>query len=122
MNKGLIVILPVFLYTTVAWSAPPLPDPTRPPDYAVNAQIHDETTEPVTEFNLTAIRIDRDDRSAIINGQLVRAGNMVGLARVLEIHPAEVVLSIDQRRQVVRLYDRLVKTERKSNAGVKTLN
>lgn len=99
-----------------------MPDPTRPPDYTVNIQQTEETPATVTKFNLTAIRRDRDDRSAIINGHLVRVGDMVGQARVLEIHPAEVVLYHDQRRQVVRLYDRLVKKERESNSKTKALN
>ena len=122
MNRNLRIILPVVLYATTAWGAPPLPDPTRPPDFAVNVQATVETPEPVTGFTVTAIRIDRDDRSAIINSQLVRVGDMVGPARVLEIHPAYVVLYHDQGKLVVRLYNKLLKTERESNARAKALN
>lgn len=122
MNRGLQIILPVILYATTAWAEPPLPDPTRPPDFAVIVTPTVEATEPVTGFTVTAIRIDKNDRSAIINGQLVRVGDMVGTARVLEIHPAEVVLYRDQGRLVTRLYNKLLKTERESNGHTKALN
>jgi hypothetical protein len=122
MKTGVICVLPAIIFSATASGAPPLPDPTRPPDYTVKIQQTEKPPAMVTDFNVTAIRIDRDDRSAIINGHLVRVGDMVGQARVLEIHPAEVVLYHDQKRRVVRLYDRLLKTEKESSSGAKALN
>jgi hypothetical protein len=122
MNRDFTFILTAVFYSTTAAGAPVLPDPTKPPDYSVNIQASEETSEPVTDFNLTAIRIDKGDRSAIINGRLARVGDMTGPARVLEINPAGVVLYYDQSRHVVRLYDRVVKTERDAKARGKVLN
>lgn len=109
--RYLLLSLPLALYLAPAAGAA-LPDPTRPPDYAVGMPPPAKVTDTVTSFTVTAIRIDRNDRSAIVNGQLVRVGDHVGQARVLEIHTAYVVMYHDRRREDVRLYDDLVKVGR----------
>lgn len=110
MNRGFIFILPALLYTLAGVSAATLPDPTKPPDYGVNIEPSEQPPQPVTDFTLTATRIDKHERSAIINGHLVRIGDPIGSAKLVEIHPAYVVLDYQQQRVVVRLYKKMVKT------------
>ncbi len=86
-----------------------LPDPTRPATYI------DENLEPtffeeinVSEkinWKLSAIRISAEDRSAILNGKLVRAGDDIGPAKVLEINPLSIVINHEERKLIVRLYN-----------------
>jgi len=110
MKRYYIFLLPPALCFISAAGAADLPDPTRPADYSVNIETPVEQDKKAVDFNLTAIRIDPDDRSAIINGHLVREGDEVGSARLVEIHPADVVLDYDRRHLVVRLYHQLSKT------------
>lgn len=110
MDKYGIFILTIVMYSTGVAGEPGLPDPTRPPDYVSGRMIvqRPQQKQDVT-FNLTAIRIDKDDRSAIINDQLLREGESVDSATLLEIYPARVVLEYDNKRFVVRLYEELAK-------------
>lgn len=95
-----------------------LPDPTRPATYVV------ESLEPVffEEINVTekinwklsAIRISDKDRTAILNGKLVRAGDDIGPAKVLEINPLSVVIEHEERKLIVRLYNTKVIKQYKS--------
>jgi hypothetical protein len=91
-----------------------LPDPTRPANFFV------EDTEPiyVEEFNietkekiswkLSAIRISDKDRTAIVNGKLVRIGDEVSSAIVAEINPLSVVMNYEDKKLIVRLFENQV--------------
>ena len=86
-----------------------LSDPTRPATFVT------ENIEPVyfeeinvnekINWKLSAIRISDKDRTAILNGKLVRAGDDIGPAKVLEIKPLSVVIDHEDRRLIVRLYN-----------------
>ena len=56
-----------------------LPDPTRPAQYQETLSTQDMTQSEL-EWNLTAIRISDKDRSAIVNGQIIRPGQIIGPA------------------------------------------
>ncbi len=94
-----------------------LPDPTRPANFIV------EDIEPVfievidtkekISFRVTAIRISADDRSAIVNGKLVRVGDEISSATIAEINPLSVVVDYEDRKLIVRLFKNLVKKEYK---------
>jgi len=112
MKQSFVYILPAVLYAIAGVSAATLPDPTRPPDYSVNIGTSEQPPESPADFNLTATRIDKDNRSAIINGHLLRVGDPIGSAKLVEIHPAYVVLDYQQKRLVVRLYKQILKTAR----------
>jgi hypothetical protein len=100
-----LMLLPLFVSANTE-----LPDPTRPANYFV------EDTEPVyvEEFNidtkekiswkLSAIRISDKDRTAIVNGKLVRIGDEVSSAIVAEINPLSVVVNYEDKKLIVRLY------------------
>lgn len=84
-----------------------LPDPTRPYGYASPRMEVIEVTEPrdgIT-WNLTGIRISDRDRSAILNGRVVRAGDRIDDARILGIEPDAVLLDHRDEQLRVRLLD-----------------
>lgn len=92
-----------------------LPDPTRPANYIV------KDTEPVfielidtnekISWRVTAIRISADDRSAIVNGKLVRVGDEIRSALISEINPLSVIIDYEDRKLIVRLFNNQVKKE-----------
>lgn len=81
-----------------------LPDPTRPADFSTVSSIQQVMPKPRAEFNLNAIRISAVDRSAMINGRLVRVGDDVGTAKVIAINTVDVVLDYERKLITVPLY------------------
>lgn len=122
MKKAYLLILLLLLYFTAVPGAVTLPDPTRPPDYTATAFVPEPAQKDDVEFNLTAVRIDKDSRSVIINGELLRVGDKVGSAEILEIHPAQVILNHENRRMIVRLYSGFSKTTSDSDNKMKITN
>lgn len=122
MNKAYLLILLLSLCFTAAPGAATLPDPTRPPDYSANTFYVEPAQKEDVDFNLTAVRIDEDRRSVIINGELLRVGDKIGSAELLEIHPAHVILDYDNKRMVVRLYAGFSKTTSGSDNKMKITN
>ncbi len=86
-----------------------LPDPTRPATYMVMERepVFFEEIEVKGKINwkLSAIRISAEDRTAILNGKLVRAGDDIDSAKVLEINPLSVVIDDEDQKLIVRLYN-----------------
>jgi len=75
-------------------------DPTRPPGYvepAAAAQAVAETAL-VKSWSVSMIRVGERRRFAIVNGELVREGDKIGEARVLEIRPRGVQLERHGKR------------------------
>lgn len=95
-----------------------LSDPTRPARYIA------ENLEPVffeeinvkekIDWQLSAIRISNKDKTAILNNSLVRVGDDVGPAKVLEINPLSVVIEHEDKKLIVRLYNTVVMKDYKS--------
>lgn len=79
-------------------------DPTRPVDYLPMSALTQPLPEELVDWRLTAVRIGKDDSSAVLNGRIVRTGDQVGRARVVEIRPGIVVVDFDRRRVEVRLF------------------
>lgn len=86
-----------------------LPDPTRPAEYRPETPVVQETPGESNDWKVTAIRIAGGDRTAIVNGVIVRAGDKVGAAKVLEIQPLAVVLDYDNKKIAVRLFADVVR-------------
>lgn len=122
MHKVYTISLLLSLFFTAMPGAATLPDPTRPPDYTANTFYVQPEQKEDLDFNLTAVRIDKDTRSVILNGRLLRVGDRVGSAEILEIHPAHVILNHDNRRMVVRLYSSFSKTTSESGNKMKITN
>lgn len=84
-----------------------LPDPTRPAYWSQKSApvFVEQTPQPgkKIEWRVTAIRIAPDDRTAIVNGKLVRTGDSVNTAIVREIKHSAVVIEDDQKQLILRL-------------------
>lgn len=111
-----LTLLPVFVSANAE-----LPDPTRPATYL------DKSVEPVyvedfdtgikakINWELSAIRISENDRTAIVNGKLVRVGDEVESAKILEINPLSVLIDHEERKLIVRLFNsRVIKNYKSS--------
>ena len=85
-----------------------LPDPTRPANYSASFSSAPVVARERPDFRVRAIRISEQDRSAIINGMLVRVGDEVGTAKVSEIKNQEVVLDYERKQVRIPLYARNV--------------
>jgi len=98
--QSLLVMLMLPIGAVVAEE--PLPDPTRPYDYAPEAP-PPPPPEVLMEWRVSAIRIAATGRSAILNGRLVREGDQVGPGTVVGIRPGEVVLDYNGNQVTVSL-------------------
>ena len=85
-----------------------LPDPTRPADYQTNMVVQDLPQE-LMDWKVTVIRISETDRSALVNGKLVRVGDVIGRAKILEIQSLQVILGYANRQVAVRLISEEIK-------------
>lgn len=85
-------------------AAQALPDPTRPYGFGSVVEIQQSfIADKKPEWRLSGIRINDKQRSAILNGRLVREGTDLGMATVVEIRPTELVLSQDHKQVVIKL-------------------
>ncbi len=81
-----------------------LPDPTRQPaELSVLPVSAVSATNPLNT-SLQSIIISHDRRAAIINGQLVKKGDLVGDATLLEVNEGSVVLQDAKGKQVLTLF------------------
>lgn len=109
MRWLLLILLPLPV------AAESLPDPTRPFGHGVEPiQIIQEEALPREQINwrLSGIRISPDDRSAILNGKLLRVGETVDGAKLVEIRPASVLIDFENKRIRVDLLDLDIKQNR----------
>lgn len=112
MNRKAIMVMTVTsMMLGNAFAMAELPDPTRPANYSealpVVVDVY-ELPKELIDWRVSVIRITGSDRSAIVNGQLVRTGDHIGPAKVLEINPAAVVLDYDNKQVHVRLFSNVV--------------
>ncbi len=114
MNRNTIILL-VSGIAGLARADAGLPDPTRPADYSVARVIKEDISRQRTEFSVNAIRISGTDRSAIINGKIVRVGDDIGTAKVKAINTMEVVLNYERKLMVVPLYARGISKQFKTS-------
>lgn len=92
-----------------------LPDPTKPADYRTElpepVYVEAVTKEKKISWRVSAIRISPADRTAIVNGELVRVGDEVSSGEILEINPLSVVLNHNDQKLIVRLFNSIVKKQ-----------
>lgn len=84
-------------------------DPMQPPEYREQPEKPGKAPAPQVHYTLTSTVISPDRRFAVINGQRVTVGEVVGGARVLEIQPSWVRLRQGGRIRTVRLVPYSVK-------------
>jgi MSHA biogenesis protein MshK len=81
-------------------------DPTRPPEGLFAAPVSSQALKPEIHYQLQQIRITDNGASAVVNGELVREGDIVGSAKVISISANEVVLKVKQKQQVLSLINK----------------
>lgn len=79
-----------------------LPDPTRPYQYGTEVMV-EQVQDGKVEWRLSGIRINENKRSAILNGRLVKEGDKLDGAVVMEIKSSQVTLQLEENRLVVKL-------------------
>ena len=94
-----------------------LSDPTRPAGYGAG-RVAEDLPEELDDWKVTAIRISENDRAAIVNGTLLRAGDGSGPATVREIQPDRVILEYDGRMVEIRLYEQVAMRKPAGEAGI----
>ena len=91
-----------------------LPDPTRPANYIVESnepvsiEVFSESTKEQISWTLSAVRISDKDKTAIINGKLVREGDEIDQAKIVDIKSQSVVIDHENKKLIVRLFNDLV--------------
>jgi hypothetical protein len=104
MNRKILSLVYLVLFTgSVNGQTEILPDPTRPVGYNEMLVVA-ETPGELVEWKVTAIRISGAERTAIVNNRLVRAGEIIGQAKVLEINADGVTLNHNNQSLKIRLY------------------
>ncbi|NKB38814.1 MAG: hypothetical protein GKR93_16910 [Gammaproteobacteria bacterium] len=95
-----------------------LPDPTRPANFSSSFISTALVPKQRAEFNVRAIRISETDRSAIVNGKLVRVGDEIGAARVSEIKSFEIVLDYERKLLTIPLYAQSIDKQYKTVVSI----
>ena len=101
----MIVVSMVLFVTGQVW-ADGLPDPTRPYQHQDIETFEIEQIyipNKKVQWRLSGIRLRGDLRTAILNGKLVKEGDDLGVAKVMEIRPREVVLLHEDKNLIVKL-------------------
>ena len=76
-------------------------DPMKPPQFAPAAV--EKSTVKKTSFTLQQIKMSQNGASAVINGNLVKEGDIVSGARVVKITSDKVVLKYRQKLKTLSL-------------------
>lgn len=101
MKKYAVMLLTIFAGQVLA-----LDDPTRPPGYPLPGS---KAGASGPAWQVSAIRIAANSKSAIINGRSVAVGSQVDGATVIDIEPGEVTLNKAGKEFTVRLFAHSVK-------------
>ncbi len=81
-----------------------LPDPTRPPVSIAEPVVEAGVAAVIPPAGLQSILIGKHRRAAIIDGQTVELGGLIGDARLVEVNTANVVLRTAHGKQVLTLF------------------
>ncbi len=101
----MIVMLMVLFGAGQVWAGD-FTDPTRPYQHQNNETLEIEQVyipDRKIQWRLSGIRLRGDLRTAILNGKLVKEGDDLGVAKVMEIRPREVVLLHEDKNLIVKL-------------------
>jgi len=88
-----------------------LPDPTRPANFFVESgepvyvEVFNESKKEQLSWTLSAVRVSERDKTAILNGKLVRVGDEINQAKVMEIKARSVVINHADKKLIVRLFN-----------------
>lgn len=80
-----------------------LPDPTKP-SIAKAAKVQEKATVSEKTYSLQSIIMSAGKRAAVINGEYVKEGSVIGKALVRDISAQAVTLEYDGRLAVLKLF------------------
>ncbi|MDH5572316.1 MAG: hypothetical protein OEY89_11155 [Gammaproteobacteria bacterium] len=111
-DRYLLVIIIVLCFSAMGLAmqvrAEQLDDPTRPSGYAKASSDKNRSGKSVS-WELNAIKIDSENRMAIVNGRTVKEGGWINNAKVIEILPAQVKMQTESGVFIVKLVKQQVK-------------
>jgi MSHA biogenesis protein MshK len=118
INKIYLITMILISFSLSVMANTELPDPTRPATYVNNNEVYieafDDNSRETISWRLSAIRLSKNDKTAILNGKLVREGDHIGDAEIIEIKPLSVVINYENKNLIVRLFNNLVVKDYKS--------
>lgn len=94
-----------------------VPDPTRPPDALLTPGGDGVAVPHESGVQTVILRPGGRKSAAVINGQYVEVGGMVGDKRVLKITESEVVLNGESGREVIKVMPAIEKMPVKKTAA-----
>ncbi len=100
-----VVLLAVLFVAGQVWAGE-FTDPTRPYQHQDIETFEIEQIyipNKKVQWRLSGIRLRGDLRTAILNGKLIKEGDDIGAAKVMEIRPREVVLLHEEKHLIVKL-------------------
>lgn len=86
-----------------------MPDPTMPAGYSGGQLVREELPQELMKWDVRAIRLSDSGRIAVVNGRLVRIGDEIDSATVIDITAGTVVLEYDRKQLVLRLMPKDIK-------------
>ena len=86
-----------------------LPDPTRPANYSIQQASRKELPAQLIDWDVRAIKSSASGRNAVVNGKLVKVGDAIDKATIVDITPDTVVLTYERKPLVLRLMPESVK-------------
>jgi len=113
----ILAVMPVAVMTGNAF-AETLPDPTRPANYSDRIAIQMELPQQFLNWNVRAIRSSESGRNAIVNGSLVKVGDVIDSATIVDITSNSVVLVHNNKQLVLRLGPENIK-KKHTEQGIK---
>ena len=108
MYKGVLALTLVASLGAAHGARAEFGDPTRPPDMSAVA-LEMTVTAGGTPIRVSSILVSQSRQFAVINGERLRVGDMIGDARVLEILPYAVWLETAEGDVEVRIGSEPVK-------------
>ena len=111
------VLIVISLLTLAYAHAETLPDPTRPANYSARLLSKEVLPLQLINWDVRAIRTSASGRNAVVNGKLVRIGDTLESATIVDITPATVVINLDRKQLVLRLMPEDIKTRATEPTG-----
>jgi len=110
-NFGIFSLIASTMVLGIA-HAEDMPDPTMPANYSSRAVSVQELPQQMIDWKVHAIRTSPTGRNAVVNGRLVRVGDAIDSATIIDITPDTVVLTYDRKEMVLKLMPADIKKKR----------
>lgn len=106
-SKNILFVLGLFVSSNSFTES--LPDPTRPTNYSSRPISVEEVPQEFINWDVRAIRSSEGGRNAIVNGRLVKVGDEIDSATIVDITANTVVLDHGRQQLVLRLMPKDIK-------------